>query len=117
LLLTGCQRTIADQTLKVETNTTKRLDIDGPTYAQKAVVEVNSSAGPVDVWIVLEKDRSAVEGRLLNNKEPAPDKVVGSKKKFESGTVEGNIPAGQAYSVIVSGAKKKGDVHLKVTGH
>jgi len=47
---------------------------------------------------------------------PDPSKVLASNEKMESGTLLATIPANKGFSVFISGATKKTDVTLKMTG-
>src|SRR5262245_44287879 len=116
LPLVGCQRTIEDKTVTIEQGQRKATIVDAPTREQKVVAEVSSPGAPVDVYLVLEENRLSVEDRLKNFKGPNPAKVINSKQQIESGSVEGTIPAGKEYAVIVYAPKKRAEVHLKIIG-
>jgi hypothetical protein len=115
LLLTGCQQTIVNEKITLNPGDIKDRIIEAPSREQKVVVEVSSGA-PVNVWIVLESERQAVKAKLGIDQVPDPARVVASKQRIPSGTVEGTVPAGKEYAVILSGATQKTEVQLKVTG-
>jgi hypothetical protein len=114
LALTGCQRVNEERTLSVELNDVKAVTIEAPKREQRLAVTA-TAAVPIDVYVVLEKDRSAVEEAL--QKGARPDKLLASQLKVEQASLEATVPAQNEYSVLVrSTSGKKADVKLKITG-
>jgi hypothetical protein len=114
VLAAGCQRTLVDKTVTLESGDIKASILEATSRSQTVNVEV-SSAKPIDVWVVLEKDRPEVERKLQRQKAPDPAKVIASERGKSSATVTATIPADQESAVILSGAMLKTDVKLKIT--
>jgi hypothetical protein len=116
LTLVGCQRLNVDKKISLAPNEVQDIIIDAPKSQQQVKVVVNSSASPVDVYVVLEEAQNAVKAKLLENKRPDPSKVLASELAAESATVEATIPAKNEFRILLTGAKKATDVQVKVTG-
>lgn len=113
LALPGCQQVNVEKALTLEPgDILQPAIVDGPRSQQKIRVEVTATE-PIDVDVALESDASDVISGLRASKRPA-GKVLATKQGVKSDTMEATIPAGKSYTVIVSGAKKKSEVKLKV---
>jgi len=51
---------------------------------------------------------------LQNQKTPAAQ--LAGKKAIQNETIEASIPAGNKFAVMLTGARKRTDVRLKITG-
>ena len=116
LFAAGCQKLDVEKTYTIGVGDVEVLQIDGPSKQQKVTVTVTTTF-PVNVHIVPESEHNAAMSALPLNKKLDPSQVLGSMEKMETGmSVEGTVPAKAGYSVIVSGATKKTEVTLKITG-
>ncbi len=115
LALAGCkQRLNEEHTMALEPGMTKSLQIDAPTGAQKVTVTVASPGVPVRAYLVLEKDRTAAEDALVAGKKPASALAA---TEGDQGTLEGTVPAKEAYAVVVSnGSGKPAQVKVTIKG-
>jgi len=116
LMLPGCPsgHTLDyEKTVSMEPADTKFYTIDAPRSQQKIRVQVDS-AEPVDVDVTLETDKADVEKALQAQKRPDAAKLLASKQGAKSESVEAMIPAGKSFTIVLSGAKKKTEVKLKV---
>jgi hypothetical protein len=89
--------------------------VSPPKSQQSVTVEVSSGA-PVDVYLLLEENREAVKNKLKAGKAPDASHLIASEMKTTSGTLQGTVPAGKEYAVVVAGAKKNTEVKLKLKG-
>jgi hypothetical protein len=113
LALPGCQQVSVEKALTLEPgDILQPAIVDGPRSQQKIRVEVTATE-PIDVDVTLESDASEVIKGLRVSKRPE-GKLLATKQGVKSDAVEATIPAGKSYTVIVSGAKKKSEVKLKV---
>lgn len=113
----GCQRVSQQKTEALEAMEVKApFIVDGPSSEQNVTVAVSPEKGsPVDVFIVLEKDRQAVTDDLQNGREPK--KTLGGQRKIENDTtVTAKVPAKSEYAVIVGNSRKATKVTLKLDG-
>src|SRR5262249_7213317 len=70
--LAGCRRSFSyEKTLTVEAGAYETQTVDPPTREQKVTVTVSGATAPVNVYLVLEKDRQAAEDSLRLEKAPA----------------------------------------------
>ncbi len=115
LAVPGCpQRLHVEKTLTLEPGDIKQpAVVDGPRSQQKIRVQIDATE-PINVDIALESDAADIEKSLLTASRPAAAKLLASKQGVKSDAVEATIPAGKSYTVILSGAKKKSEVKLKV---
>ena len=116
LVLAGCQRGLnVERSVEVEPHEVKSVIIDAPKKDQTLKVEVRSPGAPVDVYLVLEKDREAVERQLTDDRKTS--NALASKLKVEADTLEANVPANSGFAVLLMHRKPKSiTVGLKVTG-
>jgi hypothetical protein len=113
LAMPGCQQVNVEKALTLEPgDILQPAIVDGPRSLQKIRVEVTATE-PIDVDLALESDATDVVNGLRASKRPQ-GKVLATKQGVKSDSVEATIPAGKSYTVIVSGAKKKSEVKLKV---
>ena len=112
----GCspQKLNVDRDVSVGPGDARQVGIDGPKAEQKVRVQVTATE-PVNVDLALDSKSGDLMNKLSADKRPAPGEVLASKEKTKSDTLEGTVPAGQAFSIYVSGATKKSDVKLKIT--
>jgi hypothetical protein len=112
----GCGKFKHEATYSMDPGDIKLVNVDAPRGEQKVTVEISSPGAPVDVWLVLEDHYDAVSKKVNAGVHPDAATVVASKVQLASGTLQGIIPAGKAYKVVITGARKKTDVTVKVTG-
>jgi hypothetical protein len=115
LTLTGCPQSVnVEKTVTLEPGDIKQpAIIDAPRSQQKIRVDVNSGE-PIDVDVALESEAADIVKNLGAGKRPEAAKVLASKQGVKTEAVEATIPAGKSYTVILSGAKKKTEVKVKV---
>lgn len=115
LLLLGCQRVNTERTWPMEHGEIKSLTVDAPRGEQKVLVAVNAGGAPVDVYLVLEADADAARDALLAERKPP--KVIASQEKVQDVLLDGTIPAGKGYQVLIrNNGGRNSDVKVKVTG-
>jgi hypothetical protein len=117
LLVTGCrkQRLDEESTLTVPPGEAQSKIVDAPRAEQQVTATVSSPGAPVSAYLVLEKNRSAAQDALLNGKRPA--NVLDGKDKVEEASLQGTVPAGEEFAVVVSNAgSKNAQVKVKITG-
>jgi hypothetical protein len=114
LTLAGCNKALNFQkTLEVGPGELKSFNVDAPRQNQNVTVSFKSSATPVDVYIVLEKDFELVSKELQNYTKPGA--VLNKIEKSKEGSVSADIPAKAEFGVIVTGAVKDTSVEVKLT--
>src|SRR5262249_19241928 len=114
-LAAGCQGRLNDE-----------RKIEGPTGEVKAVlhagqqrektvrVAVRSPGVPVDAYLVLEKDRPALVQRL-ERQDQKPENALAQALGVQDTTLEGRIPAGSAFAVVLVTRGKDTTVTVKTT--
>ena len=112
--LPGCGRLYHETTVQLGAGEVQLLLIDAPKRDQKISVTAASSGSPIDVYVVLAKDKEAAKEALLSGKKPAES--LAGKVKTPDATVEATIPANSEFAIILGGANKNTQVKLKVTG-
>jgi hypothetical protein len=111
--LCGCQRLNHERTIALEEGEIRSVEIDAPTRDQTVTVSVTAGS-PVDVFIVLERDEEATKEALSLQK--APNTQLAGKLKVQDATLEAAIPAKKRFAVLLSGARTKTDVKLRIAG-
>jgi hypothetical protein len=91
----------------------REIVIDGPRGEQLVTVSVNADS-PVDVHIVLEGDLEKTRNTLMNQKTPTGE--LAGKRAVRNDSLEATIPARSNFAVLLSGARKRTDVKLKIMG-
>jgi hypothetical protein len=112
----GCPRFTTEKTYSLGAGVVQRIDIDAPTYEQPVKVQIKSPGVPISVFIVTDEHAPAVQQALLELKEPDKSQVLGSKERFEEGTVEAKVPKKKNYVILLAGAAKNADVKVKIIG-
>jgi hypothetical protein len=112
--LAGCQRLDYEKTFAMEAGDVQMCPVDAPRSEQKVMVTVTSTATPVDVYVVLEKDQEDAVKAIHDYKKPA--NPLASAAKTTKAELETTVPAKTPYVVILSGAVKSTEVTLKITG-
>ena len=112
----GCKQTVLNQekTLDIGPGDYRELIIDSAPRDQNVKVEVNSSAGPVGVFVFLEKDKAAAK-RDIDARKIVPANVLALSDKTDKATMEVMIPANNEAVVAVTHASKKTSVTIKLT--
>jgi hypothetical protein len=117
LLLAGCQRLNEDRTVDLEPQSIKYVSVDPPRSQQQVTVLVSSPGVPVDVHLVAEGEKDAAMKSLELGKRLESSKLLtAAQLNVESATLEATVPARTGFTVLLSGARKKAAVHLKITG-
>jgi len=116
----GCQRVNQQKTVSLAPGeVVAPFIVDAPATSQTVSVTVTPSGAPVDVYVVLEKDREAAQQELEKAvmargvgapKEGAAQSVknsLGGQANIDKETtVTGTVPAKNAYAVIVGNPGK-----------
>jgi hypothetical protein len=113
VLLSGCQRLNHEQTIALDAGEIRSVEIDAPARDQTVKVSVNAKS-PVDVFIVLERAEEALKEALSLQK--APNTQLAGKLQLQDGSLEATISAKNRFAVIMTGAKTKTDVKLRIAG-
>jgi hypothetical protein len=117
LAVAGCQRLNDERTVPLGPSQVHAVLYDAPRSDQKVSVTVSSPGAPVDAYLVLEKERQAVQDGLDRGQRPATAKVLAGKEKVEEASLEATVPAKSAFAVLLnSKSNKTADVKVKVTG-
>jgi hypothetical protein len=115
LALPSCQPVNIEKTLSVSAGDSKFLDIDAPRAEQKVKVTVSAPA-PVSAYLVLEKNKKAVENALLGKKLPL-ELLLGSEEDKEKIDFDATVPAKEPYSLYVTTKSTKSiEAKVKVVG-
>jgi hypothetical protein len=113
-LLSGCQRALNDERqVEVKSGDIKSVLYDVQKQGKTVRVAVHSPGVPVDAYLVLEKERDA----LIKQLEAAgkPSTALAQSLKVEDGTLEGRIPAGSAFALVLASRGKDTTVTVKTT--
>jgi hypothetical protein len=113
--LPGCgQRLNYDTTVDLREAEVQSLTVDAPKKEQKVTITVSSAGSPIDVYVVLDKDKEAGKQALLDYKKPTGS--LAGKTKTQDATLEATIPAKTEFAVLLGGANKSTRVTVKVSG-
>jgi hypothetical protein len=100
--------------VQLDAGEVQSLSVEPPKRDQKVSVTATSSSSPIDVYLVLDKDKEAGKQALLDGKKPAAS--LARKAKTQDATLEATIPANTGFAVLLGGAGKSSQVKIKVTG-
>lgn len=115
LVLAGCgQRLDYETTVDLDEGQVQSLSIDAPKREQKASVTATSSTAPINVYVVLDKNKEAAKQALLDRRQPA--EALARQVKTQDATLEATIPANTRFAVLLGGASKHTQVKVKITG-
>ena len=115
LALAGCGQKLAyETTVQLADGEVQSIAVDAPKTEQKVSVSVVSSGSPVDVYVVLDKDKETGKQALLDRKKPAES--LASKVKTQDATLEATVPANTGFAVLLGNASKPSQVKVKVAG-
>ena len=113
-LVPGCtSRVDFAKTVSLEGGDIKSYTIDAPRGEQKVRVSIDSSE-PIDVDVALASNAADVQKALDLTKRPDAARLLASKQGVKTDTVEATVPAGKEFTILLSGARKKTEVKLKV---
>ncbi len=116
LLLSGCgQKLDYETSLDLDEGQVQSISVDPPKREQKVSVTATSSSSPIDVYVVLDKDKEAGKQALLDRRKVAA--ALASQTKTQSATLEVTIPANTGFAILAGGAGKSSHVTVKVRGH
>jgi hypothetical protein len=117
LVAAGCQPVNFETSVQLEPGSIHPVEISAPSRDQNIKVTVTASGAPVSVYVVLQKDREAVESAILRDKKPDVSKVLASQEKTENATLDAKIPAKNDYAVLVyNGPVKTAQVKISIKG-
>ena len=102
-----------ERTIQLDEGDVREVIIDGPSRDQNVTVSVNAGE-PIDVYVVLEAELDKTRNVLMDQK--APTGPLAGKKAIQNESLEATIPAKSKFAVLLSGARKRTDVKLKITG-
>jgi hypothetical protein len=114
--ITGCQSRLKfDTKVEISQGKVHTSYIDGPTYDQNVVVGFESSAAPVHVVVVLEKDEAAGNAAIDSGK--VGPGILNAMFKSMKGEMTFHVPAKAKFAVLVGSADSKPTtVSLRIAG-
>lgn len=111
--LSGCQAALNDsRTVRIESTGIHSVLYDPQQRAKMVRIEVKSSGGPIDAYLVLEKDRAGLEKQLSDLAKPSGQ--LAEAIKTESALLQANIPAKTPFSLVLVNRHARGDVSVQV---
>lgn len=114
VLLGGCQRLSHEKTVKLGPGAVDATWVEPPKYDQNLVVTATGGDVPLNLYLFLEDDPD-VE-KIASRGKPGKE-VLGGKEKEPNPTVEGKVPKGKGFAVLVGNAgSKTTEVTLKIKG-
>jgi hypothetical protein len=116
IAMAGCNRVKLndERTIEVAVGRNNSIVLDAVKKDQKIKVEISSPGAAVNVYVLLEKDREAVE-EVIEALKPS-DKILAGEEKTEGATLEANIAAGNAAVILFTNASgKTASVKVKTT--
>jgi len=116
VVLPGCPSAPAlnyEKTVDMEPGDIKLYTIDAPRRDQKIRVETDS-AEAIDVTVALESDAEAVKKFLSREVAGSNPPWLARKESNKHHSLDTEVPAGKSFTVLLSGAKKRTEVKLKV---
>jgi hypothetical protein len=115
LVLSGCGQKLDYQTsVDLDEGQVQSILIDPPKREQNVSITAKSTGSPIDLYVVLDKDKEPAKQALLDRKKPAA--ALASKTKTQDAALEVTIPANTGFAVLLGGAGKSSHVTVKVTG-
>ena len=114
LAFPSCQRLNYETAVDLSEGEVQSILVEAPKKEQKVSVTASSAGSPIDVYVVLDKDKEAGKQALLDRKKPASS--LASKVKTREATLEATIPANTGFAILLGGASKSNHVTVKVTG-
>ena len=114
ILATGCRTKLdSESVVQVDPLNAQLRMIDPIASAQKVNVSAKANSGQFNIYIFLEKDKTAVEKEIERNKVPAS--LLGHKLKTTEADLQAQIPAKEtAVVMLTSGDGKAASVRLKI---
>jgi hypothetical protein len=118
MLMPGCGTRPAglnvEKDVEVEGLSNNSITVGPVKSEQRISVLVRTSAVPIDVYVVLEKDRQAAMDALAEGK--AVSSPLAKKEKVTEAALDARIPAGNEFAVLLSNpGNKTAKVALKIT--
>jgi hypothetical protein len=104
-----------EKVLQIAADELRYLSLDGPAKDLRLTVACKARGAPVDVYLVLEKDREAAAKALIDGK-PLQNFVASLKGVEEESTFTVTIKAGAEFTIIIGNCQKKTEVTVKITG-
>lgn len=115
LLAAGVPQIDLERTFELEAREVRSVVLNALSDAIKVKAMVQSAGSPVNVYLVLEKDREAALEKVLKGERP--DKLLAHKEKVEEATLEAAIPAKSGFVIVFTTATdKKATVKIAVKG-
>src|SRR5437660_1124695 len=95
----GCQRVKQEKTIEVAPgDVVAPFIVDAPSADQEVTVKIKAEKGaPVDVYVVLEKERPAASEDITNNR--APKNALAGQRGVEDAALTARVPAKNEYAV------------------
>ena len=112
--LPGCGKLHYESTVELGAGEVELILVDPPKREQQISVTVTSSGSPINVYVVLAKDKEVAKEALLNGQKPAAS--LAGKVKTQEATLEATVPANTGFVILLGGASKSSQVKVKVTG-
>ena len=114
LTLAGCQKALNDQRqVEVKSAEIRSVLYDVQKREKTVRVSVRSPGVAVDAYLVLEKDRDALVKQLEASGKPSG--ALAERLKVEDATLEGRIPAGSAFALVLANSRKDTTVTVQTT--
>jgi hypothetical protein len=110
--LSGCtSRVNFEKTVSLTTGNIMAYSIDAPRGEQKVRIQIDSTE-PINVDVGFEADGADIHKALERDQRPTG--LIASKVGAKQDELDATIPAGKAFTVYLSGARKKAEVKLSV---
>src|SRR5687768_9229287 len=98
LALTGCgKKVLHDEAVPLDPGKTEAITFKGLRKGQTVSVETSSPGAPIDVYIVLEKDKNTAMQAL--EKDKAPANSLAGEAKTQGKTLEAVVSEGDAVTI------------------
>lgn len=114
--LCGCSRPLnVERNVLVESLGVHEIQIDPPSSQQQVTVMIRSQV-PLDVYLVLEKNRTSVSDQLQRQVK-VESGFLDKLENVKEGQLEGTVPAGEGYAVLLSNSSGHDTkVAVKISG-
>jgi hypothetical protein len=113
VIAAGCQsRLNVERPIKLDQGKDHFVNLDAPKYDQTVALTLTSDV-PVDVYVFLERDQDEVDRLVTLGK--SSEKLLASRTKVQSDSLEAKIPAKER-AVVMLRPSKSGTANLKIVG-
>ncbi len=110
VLTPGCGASTRD--VEVRAMESKAVIYSGFGGEHTVVVTVSSPDTPIDVYLCLEQDHEAVQGQMERHEKPT--RALDGRTNVQEATLEGLVPAGKEYAVVLFSRGYPKDTKVKV---